>query len=84
MKRREFISVLGGAVAAWPLAAHGQPSATTVIGFLSTGSLQGFAPYVVEFRKGLADTGHIEGSTLVIDFRWAEGQFDRLPALAEE
>jgi putative tryptophan/tyrosine transport system substrate-binding protein len=84
MKRREFISVLGGAVAAWPLAAHGQPSATTVIGFLSTGSLQGFAPYVVEFRKGLADTGHIEGSTLVIDFRWAEGQFDRLPELAEE
>jgi ABC-type uncharacterized transport system substrate-binding protein len=82
MKRREFITLLGAATA-WPLAARGQQSATTIIGFLSTGSLEGFAPYVAEFRRGLADTGRIEGSALAIDFRWAEGRFDRLPELAE-
>jgi putative ABC transport system substrate-binding protein len=83
MKRREFISVLGAA-AAWPLAARGQQPAKTVIGFLNSGSSEGFAPYVVEFRRGLAETGRVEGSALAIDFRWAEGQYDRLPALAEE
>jgi putative tryptophan/tyrosine transport system substrate-binding protein len=82
MKRREFITIFGAATA-WPLAARGQQSATTVIGFLSSGSSEGFAPYVVEFRRGLAETGHAEGSALAIDFRWAEGQYDRLPELAE-
>jgi putative tryptophan/tyrosine transport system substrate-binding protein len=82
MKRREFITVLGAA-AAWPFAARGQPSAITVIGFLSSGSPEAFAPYVVEFRRGLAETGRVEGSALAIDFRWAEGQYDRLPELAE-
>jgi putative tryptophan/tyrosine transport system substrate-binding protein len=82
MKRREFITVLGAA-AAWPLAARGQQSAITVIGFLSSGSPEAFAPYVVEFRRGLAETGRVEGSALAIDFRWAEGQYDRLPELAE-
>jgi putative ABC transport system substrate-binding protein len=83
MKRREFITVLG-AVAAWPLAARGQQPAKTVIGFLNSGSSEGFSPYVVEFRRGLAETGRVEGSALAIDFRWAEGQYDRLPELAEE
>jgi putative ABC transport system substrate-binding protein len=82
MKRREFITVL--CAAAWPLAARGQQSAITVIGFLNSGSSEGFAPYVVEFRRGLAETGHVEGSALAIDFRWAEGQYDRLPELAKE
>jgi putative tryptophan/tyrosine transport system substrate-binding protein len=82
MKRREFITILGAAVA-WPLPASGQQSATTVIGFLNSGTSDGFAPYVVEFRRGLAETGHVEGSALGIDFRWAEGQYDRLPELAE-
>jgi putative tryptophan/tyrosine transport system substrate-binding protein len=82
MKRREFITVLGAA-AAWPVVARGQQSAKTVIGFLNSGSSEGFAPYVVEFRRGLAETGHVEGSALGIDFRWAEGQYDRLPELAE-
>jgi putative tryptophan/tyrosine transport system substrate-binding protein len=83
MKRREFITVLGAA-AAWPLAARGQQSAITVIGFLNSGSPEAFAPYVVEFRRGLAETGRVEGSAIAIDFRWAEGQYDRLPELAEE
>jgi putative tryptophan/tyrosine transport system substrate-binding protein len=82
MKRREFITIFGAA-AAWPLAARGQQSATTVIGFLNSGSSEGFAPYVVEFRRGLAETGHAEGSALAIDFRWAEGRYDRLPELAQ-
>jgi putative tryptophan/tyrosine transport system substrate-binding protein len=82
MKRRDFITVLGAA-AAWPLAARGQQPAITVIGFLNSGSSEGFAPYVVEFRRGLAETGHAEGSALAIDFRWAEGRYDRLPELAE-
>ena len=71
MKRREFITLL--CAAAWPLAARGQQSAITVIGFLNSRSSEGFAPYVVEFRRGLAETGHVEGSALAIDFRWAEG-----------
>jgi putative tryptophan/tyrosine transport system substrate-binding protein len=82
MRRREFITVFGTAVA-WLPAARGQQPATTVIGFLSSGSPEAFAPYVVEFRRGLAETGRVEGSALAIDFRWAEGQYDRLPELAE-
>jgi putative ABC transport system substrate-binding protein len=84
MKRREFITVVLGAAAAWPLAARGQAAGKTIIGFLNSGSSEGFAPYVVEFRRGLAETGHVEGSVLAIDFRWADGQYDRLPVLAKE
>jgi putative ABC transport system substrate-binding protein len=83
MKRRQFITVMGAA-AAWPFTARGQQSAITIIGFLSSGSSEAFAPYVVEFRRGLAETGRVEGTTLAIDFRWAEGRYDRLPGLAEE
>ena len=83
MRRRELITILGAA-AAWPLAARSQQPAITVIGFLSSASPEAFAPYVVAFRGGLAETGHVEGSALAIDFRWAEGQYARLPALAEE
>jgi putative tryptophan/tyrosine transport system substrate-binding protein len=84
MRRREFITLLGGATATWPFAARAQQPALQAIGFLSSASPDTFAPYVAAFRGGLAETGHVEGSGLAIEFRWAEGQYARLPALAQE
>jgi putative ABC transport system substrate-binding protein len=83
VKRRDFITLLGGAVAAWPLAASAQP-AQPVIGFLGSGSPKTFTPHVNGFLDGLKEAGFVDGRNLTIEYRWAEGQFERLPALAAE
>jgi putative tryptophan/tyrosine transport system substrate-binding protein len=81
--RREFITLIGGAVA-WPLAARAQQPAVPVIGFLHSLSPEVFAPFLAAFREGLSEAGFIDGQNMRIDFRWAEGQYDRLPAMAKE
>jgi putative tryptophan/tyrosine transport system substrate-binding protein len=84
MKRREFITLLGGAAVGWPLAALAQQPAVPVIGFLSGASFETMREYVAAFQQGLADAGFADGRNVAFEYRWAEGHNDRLPALATE
>ena len=84
MKRREFIALIGGAAAAWPLAARAQQAAMPVIGYLHSGSAGPYAHLVAAFQQGLKETGHRRGLECRDRYRWAEGRYDRLPALAAD
>jgi ABC-type uncharacterized transport system substrate-binding protein len=84
MRRRDFITLIGGVAVSWPIAARAQQTATPVIGFIDPRSPDGMTERLRGFRQGLKDTGHVEGETVAIEYRWAEGQNDRLPALATD
>jgi putative ABC transport system substrate-binding protein len=84
MRRREFISLIGGSVAAWPLAARAQQPGMPVVGFMHILSPDNVPHYVAGFRQGLKEQGFIEGQNLAIEYRWAYGEYDRLPELAAD
>jgi putative ABC transport system substrate-binding protein len=83
MKRRQFIAGLGSA-AAWPLAAHAQQLMIPLVAFLNSGSPDGYVPMVAAFRQGLKETGYVEGQNVAVEYRWAGGQYDRVPTMALE
>ena len=83
MRRRKFITLLGSA-AVWPLAAHAQPATTPLVGFLNQGSAKTDTAYAEAFSKGLSEAGFAQDQNVTIDYRWADGQYERLPQLAAD
>jgi putative ABC transport system substrate-binding protein len=84
MQRRRFISLLGGAAVAWPFLARAQQSTMPVVGFVNLASAKAYAPQLSAFLKGLSETGYVDGRNVAIDYHWAEGRIDRLPAMVAD
>src|ERR1700726_2912769 len=84
MRRRDFISLLGGAAATWPLAARAQQPALPVVAFINAGAADSSAPRAAAFRKGLVETGYVEGQNVTVEYHWLEGQYDRLSTLVTD
>jgi putative ABC transport system substrate-binding protein len=84
MRRRDFITLLGGTAAAWPLAARAQQAGMPVIGYIGFGALDNSVPYLAAFRKGLGEIGFVEGQNVAIEYRWLEGQYDRMPEVTAD